>query len=377
MASDHKYKRLDSIRGLAAFSVGVGHAALLAPFLPGSWLHRVIVAIFNGHYAVDVFFVLSGFVLTNMIREVSGPHYVAYLGRRLLRLYPPLWAGLLLACVLHAFVSVRWPCGDALVRAGGCHFIGGGPVSIYGALRSAFPTSYRIDPVVWSIRVEIEASLFYPLVLLLWRRSGRAGRVLMLVGAILMSYFSPDGFSTPQPHYMLFFVGLPHFALLFLTGIAISDYRLAAHENAVLALGVILLLFCGFFLHNHTGMADLLATTSAAALISVAAYRCPPWLAATLDNPVVQKLGEISYSYYLMNAIAVWVVARIIAGSIGTASAVDLFAIYAFGAAAVSAVAAYAMNQVIEKPCIRASRATEKYLLNLIRRSGPSAANVA
>ena len=276
--------RLDSIRGLAAFSVGVGHAALLAPFLPDSWVHRVIVAVFNGHYAVDVFFVLSGFVLTNMVREVSGPNYVAYLGRRLLRLYPPLWAGLVLAYAAHAFVSAHWPCGPLLAQSGGCDFIAKGPVSLYGALRSAFPTSYRIDPVVWSIRVEIEASLFYPFVLVLWRRSSHAWRVAMLAGAVLMTYFSLDGFSTPQPHYMLLFVGLTHFMPLFLAGIAISDYRLARHEHAVLAGGIGLLLLCGFFFHNHSGIGDLLSTASAAMLISVAAYQCPSWLGALLDN---------------------------------------------------------------------------------------------
>lgn len=38
MASGHKYKRLDSLRGLAAISVGAGHALLCVQFAQGSAL---------------------------------------------------------------------------------------------------------------------------------------------------------------------------------------------------------------------------------------------------------------------------------------------------------------------------------------------------
>jgi peptidoglycan/LPS O-acetylase OafA/YrhL len=363
--SDHKYKRLDSIRGLAAFSVGVSHAALLAPFAAGSWLHRGITALFSGHYAVDVFFVLSGFVLTNMVREVSGPNYVAYLARRLLRLYPPLWAGLLIAYAARVVVTAHWSC-HALR---GCDFIGSGPTSIYGAFRDAFPTSYRLDPVVWSIRVELEASIVYPFLLLLWRGLGR-WRLSLLAGAAVMSYFCSYGFGGPQPHYTLLFLGLPHFLLLFLTGIALSDYRLDRYAGAALGLGLALLLVYGFYFAGHSGIDDILATASAAAIISVAAYRCPSWLAAILDNRAVHKLGEISYSYYLLNAVVLWVIIRILGGT--SLSAAATFSLWTVSAAVVTAFLAYAMNETVEKPCIRMSRRAEKLILRLFQRPVPS-----
>ena len=370
MSSDHKYKRLDSVRGLAALSVGVGHAALFAPFPAHSLWLASIVGTFNGHYAVDVFFVLSGFVLTNMVREFSAPSYAAYLGRRLLRLYPPLWAALVIAYAAHAFVVARgWSCGGMLQW--GCHFVRQGPTGIYGAVKSAFPVDYHLDRVTWSIRVEIEASLVYPLVLVLWRKSSQAWRVVMLAGAILMTLASVDGFSTPQPHYMLLFVGLPHYLLLFITGIAISDYRIcrASHANVALAVGICLMLLSGFVFRGHTGIDDLIAAASAAMLISVVAYECPSWLGALLDKRAVLGLGQISYSYYLLNGIVLWVIARMIAGSInvgahmGSLGALILFCSYAFLAALLGALVAYAMNRTIERPSIRYSRWLEGFIL--------------
>src|SRR5581483_11410349 len=95
----HKYRRLDSLRGLAALSVGVGHAFLCVNFSPHSSWQTAALGVFDGDYAVDLFFVLSGFVLINMVRGFSAAHYAAYLARRLLRLYPLLWASLIIAYV--------------------------------------------------------------------------------------------------------------------------------------------------------------------------------------------------------------------------------------------------------------------------------------
>jgi len=372
MSSDHKYKRLDSIRGLAALSVGVGHAALFAQFPKQSWWRFGLLGVFNGHYAVDVFFVLSGFVLTNMVREFSGPAYAGYLARRLLRLYPPLWATLIVAYAAQALVTARgWSCGSTLHW--GCHFISKGPPRFYGIIKSAFPVDYSLDPVLWSIRVELEASLVYPLVLLLWRRCTNGWRVAIIAGAVLMTCVSVG--SSPQPRYMFFLVGLPHYLLLFIIGIVISDYRIsrASHGNVALTVGICIMLVSGFAFRGHSGLDDLIATASAAMLISVATYACPSWLGAVLDNRAILGLGELSYSYYLLNGIVLWVIARMIVGSITVAPAGDLralvlFSAFAFPAALMSALLSYGMNRAIEKPSIRCGRSVEKYILWVLNR---------
>lgn len=59
-----------------------------------------------GKEAVYVFFVLSGFVLALPFIANSSPNWAAYIPRRLFRIYPPVWASLLIA-LLSAWVFRR------------------------------------------------------------------------------------------------------------------------------------------------------------------------------------------------------------------------------------------------------------------------------
>jgi len=82
---DRTFYLLDGLRGVAAIAVMVYHAAaLFVPVrLPGSYL------------AVDLFFMLSGFVLTHAYadRLAEGLSWRAFLVARLVRLYPLYIAG--------------------------------------------------------------------------------------------------------------------------------------------------------------------------------------------------------------------------------------------------------------------------------------------
>lgn len=357
MASGHKYQRLDSLRGLAALSVGMGHAFICVDFSQGSSLQTAALAIFDGDYAVDLFFVLSGFVLVNMVRGFSGAHYAAYLGRRLLRLYPLLWASLIVAYVTQAFVAAHAPpCGQLSYWI--CRLITP-PASMAAAVRTAIPVDFRLNPISWTIKVEIAVSIVYPLLLAAWMKAGMAGRIAT-AAACAVAIFTFSG------HL------LPHFVLLFVLGIAINDIRIRSARIAGFALGtgLMLLAVCGFFVRAHSVAADLTAGTSAALLIACIAYRCPGWLAALLDNRAVLKLGQISYAYYLLNPIVLWLIARanarwlsrlLVPGDDGRAFLVA--SLLALSACAASVLVAGAANRIIGKPSIAWSRAAEQWIV--------------
>jgi peptidoglycan/LPS O-acetylase OafA/YrhL len=144
---------------------------MCVPFARGSAWMSVSGGIFNGDYAVDLFFVLSGFVLINMVHGFSGAHYAAYLGRRLLRLYPPLWATLIVAYLAHAFIAAHAPpCGN--LSGWICRLITP-PDSMLAAMLSALPVHCHLDPIAWTVKIEIIASLLYPLVLMIWMKEAR------------------------------------------------------------------------------------------------------------------------------------------------------------------------------------------------------------
>ena len=359
MTCGHKYQRLDSLRGLAALSVGLGHAFLCVDFLQDSSWQTAALGIFDGDYAVDLFFVLSGFVLINMVRGFSGTHYVAYLGRRLLRLYPLLWASLIVAYVAQAFVAAHLPaCADLSFWV--CRLIKP-PASFVGAIETAIPLDFRLDPPSWTIKVEIAVSIVYPLVLAAWTKGGAAGKIATVACTASIFLFSGHV--------------VPHFVFLFVLGIAISDIRISSAGIANLAVAIALMLMAvsGFLVRGHSAAADLIAGTSATLLIASVAYRCPGWLTALLDNRAVLKLGELSYAYYLLNPVVLWFIARAAArplsGLLVTGNDERAFlvaSLLAACAAVVSIFVAEGANRIIGRPSIAWSRAAEQTILGLL-----------
>ena len=360
MTAAHKYQRLDSLRGLAAISVGVGHAYICVNFSQNSLWQNAALGIFDGDYAVDLFFVLSGFVLINMVRGFSGAHYAAYLGRRLLRLYPLMWACLILAYVVYAFVApYAPPCGNLSTWI--CRLIAP-PGSVATAVRTAIPLDYRLGPASWTIKVEVAVSIVYPLLLAAWMKGGTAGKIATAAACIAsMVVF--------RRHPM------PHFVLLFVLGIAINDIRITRARSASLAVAIALILMAvsGYYAGGHSVAADLIAGTSATLLIAAVAYRCPGWLATLLDNRAVLKLGQLSYAYYLVNPIVLWLVARTSARSLsrllaagGDERAFLVASLLAVCVCAASIPLADAANRLVEKPSIAWSRAAEQRILRLL-----------
>ncbi len=97
---------LDGIRGLAVLMVLVFH--FVGQMLPTNWVERAIVGVTKyGSFGVDLFFVLSGFLITGILYEARDkPHYFRnFYMRRVLRIFP-LYYGVL---VLVFFVAPLIP----------------------------------------------------------------------------------------------------------------------------------------------------------------------------------------------------------------------------------------------------------------------------
>lgn len=80
------------LRGLAALAVVLKHFGGHLNVLEIQWLNEVFSF---GHFGVDVFFVISGFVIVNTLEKNSAN----FLKKRFLRLYPVYWLSLILTTV--------------------------------------------------------------------------------------------------------------------------------------------------------------------------------------------------------------------------------------------------------------------------------------
>jgi peptidoglycan/LPS O-acetylase OafA/YrhL len=186
---------LDGLRGLAALVVVVHHSLLTWPALaaqygvpnPGSrtwWLAFTPVhLLWGGTEAVLVFFVLSGFVLTlPFVRTVRTAAWRSYYAQRLMRLYVPVVASVLLAAGLAAaFPRVHGPTTSWWFDA---HAV---PLHASTVLSDAALLGgvSWIHPSLWSLRYEVIFSLALPIFVVLARRG-----LLRLTGTVVLSLLS-------------------------------------------------------------------------------------------------------------------------------------------------------------------------------------------
>jgi peptidoglycan/LPS O-acetylase OafA/YrhL len=309
------------IEGLRAVAIG---AVLLC--------HAGLSFAAGGYVGVDVFFVISGFLITRLLLgEVGRTGTVSlarFYARRVKRLLP--LSALLLASVgalsLILFSPVR--AGEVSADIVSCATY---TANWHFAAQSVdyFAQDVEPSPVqhLWSLAIEEQFYLAWPALLLgitwLWRRRGTSARPVLGVdiGAILVLSFAFNlRYVADQPAAAYFStfgraweLGLG--ALLAVLG-DLRLRRLPALLVGWLGFGAIVYATLAFGAETRfPGTAALVPTLGAAALILAGASREAQgrWSsAALLSLPPCRYVGRISYSWYLWHwpalifAAAIW-----------------------------------------------------------------------
>ena len=229
---------LDGLRGLAALYVVIFHVSQLChgyaetestrylatgDWAPGasSMVRSVVrlvhfVALGYGRFAVDVFIVLSGYVLMLPVARaqrntVSGGFWT-FMFRRARRILPPYYAMLVITLLIGLVVPAmhaRDPSGPSYWDDCAPMFYVGPIVSHLLLVHTWTPWALRIDGPMWSVAVEFQIYILFPLLLLPIRKligtiptailfftAGQVG-YLFLKHALIARGMDPLGSSSP------------------------------------------------------------------------------------------------------------------------------------------------------------------------------------
>lgn len=148
-------------------------------YLEDSFLYALMR---EGGIGVDVFFTISGFILALPFakQHLFGSQTVSikgYFTRRLTRLEPPYLISLTLLLGVHVFLL------DESIREMMPHYL----ASLFYVHGFVFDEWSKINPVAWSLEVEVQFYILAPLLALVFKIPGTVQRRSVIVGIILLS----------------------------------------------------------------------------------------------------------------------------------------------------------------------------------------------
>ncbi|CAH0992848.1 hypothetical protein SIN8267_02985 [Sinobacterium norvegicum] len=286
---------IDGLRALAILPVLLFHAGI-----PG----------FSGGYiGVDIFFVISGYLITSIIiREVNEQQfsYRDFWARRARRILPASTAMIIATLVTGWFILSPADYVELAVSAREQAYFASNFFFSSNAGYFDGPSEFKPLLHTWSLSVEEQFYLFFPLFFITVHRffpkHKRAAIILLLLLSLVVSLV----LISSQPTSTFYLLHTRAWEMLIGSLLAIAPINLAMRQRPILCevislSGLITIVSCIFFYDDTTvfpGAAAIPPTVAVAAIIWANSYS-NTWVKRLCTLPPAIWVGLISYSLYL------------------------------------------------------------------------------
>jgi peptidoglycan/LPS O-acetylase OafA/YrhL len=377
-----RFDELDSLRGLAAMAVFAAHAGGFSR-IPGNMdapfeTHRVaflvyhspLSALWGGHEAVILFFMLSGFVLSLPWLRGETPGYRRFAIKRICRIWIPYIVAAAVSLILRAaFYTKSLPgMGEFFDAAWSGHLTAAKLANIAGLVGYYDATIFDLS--TWSLIHEMRISLVFPFLMLAvagrpWKR--------VLFGALVLSFVSGAARKLLHPALDTDILYTFHFTAFFLIGYLLAANRsnlgaLSNHGRLTFAAGICLYTYAAWCFPRinalHTPHVGDWFTAAGSALLVTSALSAGSF-ARVLGHAFTVWLGSISYSVYLYHVPVMLSLIYALHGVIRPVWAVLL-------AIPVTLLVSAASYRWVELPAIRLARRTSDGVFRLNHRAVPA-----
>ena len=286
---------VDGLRAIAVIAVIAGHAF-------EDWFPR-------GYLGVDVFFVISGFVITLSLAsrpsKSFGAFFAAFSLRRIKRLLPAMLVCIGLTCIILLLID---PAPKASLRTGAAALFGVSNVSLYFQELDYFSPSIRYNSFThtWSLGVEEQFYLLFPILFWFAYKPSWAEDVKRFLFVIIsLSALSLLGFVSYQasaPMVAYYMMPLRFWEL----GIGVASAAILYHRPdmlrdagrflpAPILLAAMIMVFIAPWGGAFVGHILIVALTTALLFVGVKGKD----QTRLLTNRPARYIGNISYSLYL------------------------------------------------------------------------------
>jgi len=296
MTQDFSYRKdIDGLRAIAVISV--------------VFFHLKIVGFSGGYVGVDIFFVISGYLITKIIYkniEQNSFSLKTFYYRRIRRIAPALLLMVILVSIVAWLLlkpeDMRSFATSLILQ----------PLSLQNILFLSEGEYFRgaeMKPLLhtWSLAVEEQFYLVWPFILLYFTRFTFRTKLFLIVGLIFISFALNLIFMTLSPKASFFLLpsrawelGIGGFAVLLETKVIFYDW-ITKRKMQFALIGSFAIIFSVFGFSADTsfpGYAALLPVIGTVFLL-VTKMDTSSYIGLLLTQPIVVHIGLISYPIYL------------------------------------------------------------------------------